>query len=325
VAAPYDILQQAYSLVAQGRDADALALVDRGVAQGNPFAFFVLADWRLRGSVVPPDAAQARALFGRAGEAGMPTAGFFYTNFLAAGVGGDPDWPGALTRLRAEAQQDPRREAALALIGRMDIDKLGRPKALPAGQVICETPDVRVFPKLFSSEECAYLSAAAEPEFKRSTVSPKLGADQYLDAARNSEGSTLHWLIANPAIHALNLRLAAASDTAVEQGEPLQILRYAVGGEFRPHFDASEGISNQRIKTALVYLNDDYEGGATRFLESGLTFKGETGDAIVFRNATDDGRPDPMSRHAGLPVTRGVKLIASRWIRAHRYDGFREA
>lgn len=28
-----------------------------------------------------------------------------------------------------------------------------------------------------------------------------------------------------------------------------------------------------------------------------------------------DGRADPMAFHAGAPVTKGMKLIATRWIR----------
>ena len=42
-------------------------------------------------------------------------------------------------------------------------------------------------------------------------------------------------------------------------------------------------------------------------------------DALLFRNVTQDGAADPMAQHAGLPVTRGVKLIASRWIRARPF------
>ena len=126
-------------------------------------------------------------------------------------------------------------------------------------------------------------------------------------------------MIADPAIHALNRRLAAASGTGVEQGEPLQVLRYRPGQQYRPHFDAIPGLANQRVATALVYLNEDYEGGETCFVRSGLKVKGRRGDAIVFRNTTDEGRADPASEHAGLPVTAGVKLIASRWICAAPY------
>ncbi len=106
----------------------------------------------------------------------------------------------------------------------------------------------------------------------------------------------------------------------MKQGEPLQVLRYAPGQEYRPHFDAIDRADNQRVLTFLVYLNDGYEGGETRFLHSGLTVKGKKGDGLLFRNAGQDGRPDPNSQHAGLPVTSGEKFLASRWIRQRALD-----
>ena len=128
------------------------------------------------------------------------------------------------------------------------------------------------------------------------------------------------WPLENPAVHALNRRIAAASGTAVGQGEPLQVLRYRPGGEYRPHFDAIPGFANQRVMTMLVWLNEDYEGGETHFPTPGLKLKGRTGDAILFRNTGADGRRDPAAGHAGLPVTAGEKLIASRWIRQRPFE-----
>jgi prolyl 4-hydroxylase len=119
----------------------------------------------------------------------------------------------------------------------------------------------------------------------------------------------------SPAVHALNRRLAAASDTRVEQGEPLQVLRYSPGQEYRPHLDAIADVDNQRILTFLVYLNDDYVGGETEFLATGLKVKGAKGDGLLFRNADTAARPDPRAKHAGLPVDSGEKYLASRWIR----------
>jgi prolyl 4-hydroxylase len=136
---------------------------------------------------------------------------------------------------------------------------------------------------------------------------------------RTSDGSTIHWLIEDPAVHALNRRLAAASGSDAAQGEAIQILRYRPGQQYHPHFDFVRASDNQRTWTALVYLNHDYTGGETSFLRTGLKVKGRKGDAIVFRNAGADGGPDPMSEHAGLPVAGGVKYLASRWIRAKRW------
>ena len=69
----------------------------------------------------------------------------------------------------------------------------------------------------------------------------------------------------------------------------------------------------------IVYLNDGYRGGETMFVRTGLSVRGRKGDALLFRNTLADGRPDPMSEHAGLPVTSGTKLIASRWIWANDF------
>jgi prolyl 4-hydroxylase len=72
------------------------------------------------------------------------------------------------------------------------------------------------------------------------------------------------------------------------------------------------------VLTFLVYLDDDYEGGETAFPALGISFRGQIGDGLMFRNAARDGTPDQRAIHAGLPVTQGVKHIASRWIRAEQ-------
>jgi prolyl 4-hydroxylase len=79
------------------------------------------------------------------------------------------------------------------------------------------------------------------------------------------------------------------------------------------------GDPNPRIMTVLVWLNEGYGGGETEFVNAGLKAKGRKGDALLFRNGLPDGRVDPASEHAGLPVTSGTKLLASRWIRERRH------
>ena len=138
---------------------------------------------------------------------------------------------------------------------------------------------------------------------------------------RNSDGCGFTWALENPAVHALNRRIAAASGTAPEQGEPLQILRYPAGGEYKPHFDSVPGATNQRALTTLVWLNDGYGGGETWFPEPKLALRGSPGDAVLFHNIGEDGARDRLSAHAGLPVTSGEKLIASRWIRQRTFKG----
>jgi prolyl 4-hydroxylase len=142
---------------------------------------------------------------------------------------------------------------------------------------------------------------------------------QVRDPVRNSDGMGFTWPLENPAVHALNRRIAAASGTAVGCGEPLQVLRYRVGEEYKPHIDAIPGFANQRVLTMIVWLNDDYEGGETSFLAPGLKLRGQAGDGLLFANVDARGERDLRSVHAGLPVTRGEKYIASRWIRAETF------
>ena len=71
--------------------------------------------------------------------------------------------------------------------------------------------------------------------------------------------------------------------------------------------------------TALIYLNNDYEGGETAFVRTALKVRGRKGDALIFRNILEDRSVNPLSEHAGLPVIKGAKFLASRWIRERRW------
>ncbi len=307
------------ALLEAGRKAEAVLLVNRLAAIEDAAALALLADWRLTGGIVPQDLALARELYRRAGEAGNAAAAIFHTNLLANGLGGRRDWAGALRRLKAEARTDKSRRQALAMVEKMKLTEEGDPATLPEPRRLSDSPDVLLFPCLLSPAECDYLVEAAKPGFQPSVVVDVGTGRDYRDPIRTSEGSTFHWLIEDPAVHALNRRLAAIGGTAAEQGEPLQILRYRPGQLYRTHMDWLPGEANRRVMTALVWLNEGYGGGETEFAKAGLKVKGRKGDALLFRNGLPDGRPDPMSEHAGLPVTSGTKLLASRWIRERRH------
>lgn len=302
-------------LAANGRVPEAVLLISRAAAAGDGDALFTLGLWRLGGRFVPLDVAQARDLFRRAGEAGRADGAIVHTNFLAAGVGGPADWPAALARLRKLAQTDARAGAQLRLIKAMRLADDGGPVSTPSAERCSDAPFVERFAGLLAPAECAYLIEASERMLKPSLIVDERSGRQIPHPIRSSDGAMFSWLLANPAVHAINRRIAAVSGTDVDQGEPLQILRYGPGQQYKPHFDAIAGLANQRIVTVIVYLNDGYEGGETRFGRTGLTIKGRKGDAILFRNVTPEGRADPLSEHAGLPVASGTKLIATRWIR----------
>jgi prolyl 4-hydroxylase len=283
-------------------------------------ALFARAAAALAGVRGRRDSAAARALFGEAAAAGRRDAAVIFTNLVASGVGGRRDWSAALRFLESLAPSGRRSQRELETVRAMDLTPQGDPAEVPKGERIRESPEIAHFPAFLTAAECAYLAEAAEPMLERSVVVDAATGRQVADPVRTSDGAGFTWPLETLPVHAINRRIAAATGTAPEQGEPLQILRYRPGDQYRTHFDAIPGWENQRILTFILWLNDGYEGGETHFPEAALKLRYPAGDAILFRNVGADGRRDPAAAHAGLPVASGEKLIASRWIRARPFE-----
>ncbi|GAA4720223.1 hypothetical protein GCM10023325_16580 [Sphingomonas lutea] len=304
------------ALAQAGQAGEGLALLRAAQARGEADAFLLEGLWLIEGRFAPRDPAAARAALGKAAELGHVGAARTLAGLVACGVGGDPDWQGAQDVLRRWAERDAVAAQQLALIARMDLDADGIPRGDYPLQVVHDDPRVARHEGLLSADECDFLITLAEPRMRRATIFHDELQRFVEDPVRRSDKSGFPLVSEWPFVRAINRRIAAATGTSVEQGEPLQVLRYAETQEYRPHFDAVAGMDNPRILTALVWLNEDYAGGETSFPDIGIEARGKTGDLLVFANTDAEQRPDPRMRHAGRPVTAGVKFLASRWIRA---------
>ena len=175
--------------------------------------------------------------------------------------------------------------------------------------------------RCLTSAECDALMRRATPMLRRSMT---LG--DVVSAVRTSEQA---WLavsddVVGPIVAKLRARAAQLVGVYREDlFEPLQVVRYGPGQEYRPHYDAcvvgcAEGSRIYRRATLLVYLNDEFEEGATHFPSVDIRVRPRRGDGELFYNVdADTGTELDAALHAGEPVLSGTKWVANCWV---RYD-----
>lgn len=188
-------------------------------------------------------------------------------------------------------------------------------------------PRIVVLGGFLSTEECAALRSSAAPRLRRSeTVINDTGGSEVNDQ-RTSDGMFFE-RGENEVCAKVEARLAALLNWPIENGEGLQVLRYGVGAEYRPHYDYFDlkqpgtptilKRGGQRLATVVMYLNTPERGGGTSFPDIGLEVQAVQGNAVFFNYAV----PEPVTKtlHGGSPVIAGEKWVATKWLRQGRFD-----
>ncbi len=200
----------------------------------------------------------------------------------------------------------------------------------PPVKRLSDRPKLGAIDSLLSADECRLLMAAARPRLSHShTLDPQSGAKSF-NAIRTSQDASFDPLQEDLALRLVQARMATAAGVELVFAEPLIVLRYAPGEQYHPHRDylpsaalaGNRPQAGDRAGTICAYLNDVEAGGETVFPAAGVTIAPTAGSAIAFANLQSDGSPDPDSLHAGLPVERGEKWLATLWIRQGPYRDF---
>jgi prolyl 4-hydroxylase len=290
-------------------------------AAGDADAMIKASELSLRGLAGPVDLRAAHDFMRRAAAKGHCEARRAQAYFTAAGVGTKADPAKARKMLEKIAKDDRFVAVQLAFLAHARCEQ--RLASAPR-QLVSNDPHIEVVQGLFSAEECRYLQLLANPWLEPAMIYASDGS-HVRDPHRDSDHMVVTPMAEDLVVQAVNRCIAAATGTEYGWGEPLHVLRYRPGQQYRPHHDARGDVplEKRRIATALIYLNDAYEGGETNFPELGITVRGAVGDMLIFRNLMADRLPDPRMTHAGLPVARGEKWLATRWIRCSDYFGRR--
>ncbi len=172
---------------------------------------------------------------------------------------------------------------------------------------------------------CAKLIEMVDAQRRPSTIADDIGIANF----RTSETCDLDWHV--PVVGDIDRKMADLLGLSLKASEPLQGQRYAPGQEFKPHTDTFEpggydflvhtADRGQRTWTAMIYLNEPEDGGATRFKKIGKTVQPEAGKLLAWNNLLPDGRPNPATLHQGMKVRRGTKYVLTKWFRQRPSKG----
>lgn len=177
----------------------------------------------------------------------------------------------------------------------------------------------KVYPNFITEEECSYILELSKEHFEDSIV-----IAGYDSSIRKSKTC---WLPkTDDKIRAIIQRVCDIHNYPIENAEDLQVVKYDPNGYYNEHHDSccdenekcAEFITRggNRVITMVIYLNDGFSGGSTRFINLNQDIKPDKNSGILFYPMNKKGdKCHRKALHAGMPVSSGQKYIANVWIR----------
>jgi hypothetical protein len=308
---------------AAGRHSDAINLLARATARGDAAAMSALGHRLLIGDRAPLLPAEAVRFLVDASRLGDSTAQVRVAALTAGGVYLPQSWPEALRLLTMAASENPDAAEQLRVLEVMDLEAWLR---RPQGENLHGIEQIRRYPGLMPKVASDWLIDTARGRLQRALVYDQATGQNTTSVTRSNTAATFNLAEAGVLHFLLQARMSSACGRPSNHMEAPAVLHYAVGEQITDHYDFVDPQSpnylqhirehGQRMATFLMYLNDDFEGGATDFPHFGVRQEAVLGMGLCFLNALPDGQPDTRMLHAGLPPLRGEKWIVSQFIRS---------
>lgn len=196
-------------------------------------------------------------------------------------------------------------------------------------------PRAYIFPGFADAEKCDAIVALARARLAPSGLALRAGEKEEDQAGVRTSSGTFLTGSEEPtgALEWVQQKMARVTGLPVENGEAFNVLRYRNGQQYQAHMDTFDPKefgpqATNRVASFLLYLTDVEEGGETVFPQEngvtrtsrfdecvGLKVKPRKGDALLFWSMTPDRKIDANALHAGCPVIKGEKWVATKWIR----------
>ena len=177
----------------------------------------------------------------------------------------------------------------------------------------------KIYPNFITKDEAKYILEMAEYNYTDSIV---VGGEK----GEGIRKSQTYWLNKDdPVAQKIIQKVCDIDGHSIEQAEDIQVVKYEPNGYYHEHHDSCcDDIvackdfvkDGNRLVTMVIYLTDDFEGGATRFPKLDKNFKPKKYSGILFYPMNKNGdKCHEKSLHAGMPIIKGNKYIANVWIR----------
>ncbi len=220
--------------------------------------------------------------------------------------------------------------ASLFTLVSIQLAELTIPATDPTYAVIRlnEVPRVEVIEQVLSQMELDYVIHHASPMLEPAQVVHDNSSTSY-HHYRTGQTAALGRSNLDIVLFWLHERITRLVGLTQAQADPSAVIQYLPGQEYKPHLDilpvGSEFVSpqqgGQRQTTALVYLNDDMQGGATVFPKLNIKVQPIKGGVLLFDNCDAAGEFYSDSLHAGTAVEQGEKWVLSCWFRQFTLPG----
>ena len=331
-----------------GRHKEEVARLRELSKQGDLAATTTLAARLLVGRDAPTAPEEGVALLRAAHDAGDAQAANLLATLAGAGAWTEQSWPQSLDLLRqaaergshdaglqltllatdeqlvARARRNPEPDDWKRLRDNIDLEKWIVP---PPAVSVCQNPRIWTAENVVKPEFCNWMVSRSLGKFKRALMFN--GQKAILAANRTNSDFVFDIVESGVCMLLLRIRVSRLVQLPIPYMEPPQIFHYATGEEIGNHydflFDGEHGYgrtgnyTGDRLATYLMWLNDGYEGGDLVFPKADFRHRGKKGDGNFFARQRD-GKPDKMSLHAALPVTKGEKYILSQWIHDRAFE-----
>lgn len=203
------------------------------------------------------------------------------------------------------------------LIGELE-QKLARTPELP--EPVLGKP-ARTVDGVLTALQTNYLTLVARPNLRPALVRDPNGGPTVRLPFRTNQATIIPTNHGNLTIRLIERALIQPTGMGLLHAEDLGLLHYGNGQEYKPHRDylhdsnlIGPNTPGQRVRTIFCYLNEVELGGETEFLHWNQRVSPKLGRIVVF-DSVKDGKVDPDSVHAGLPVLTGEKWLATLWLR----------